>query len=427
MKFVVTGSTGYIGERLVRQAISQGHQVIAASRRKPNEVVEWIQFDLSIATEIILPEKSDIVFHLAATTISKAIDSDIEMEAAKRLIKAAKQASAKIIFISSQTAREDAPTIYGRTKWQIEKLILAAEGLVVRPGQVYGGPERGLFGELVRTMHRLPIIPAFFPAPKIQPVHVDDLVAALLQCAKSNNIPSSVLHIGATQPVSFTKFLRTISRVRIQSYRLPIALPVGFIRFAGTILRKRLCMALGIDRLISLFDLPEMQTSRDLQLLGISLRPLSSGMTRLGDYRRRLLIREGQALLKYVLKAKPAPALVRRYVRAIENIRGGTPLYLPDYLLIFPIAIALLDHTPTKPTFFEEEFSWRLNAVVVLAEASVQGASRFLGIGENTGFVTCLSQMISALVLELSWRTLRITISPVLRQIIRRQGCQYER
>ena len=187
MRLLVTGATGYIGERLVRHALSNGHEVMVASRNRPDKDLEWIPFDLSNATEISLPEGIDVVFHLAATT-SIAIDPDMEIEAAKSLINAAKQANAKIIFISSQTAREDAPTIYGRTKWQIEKLVLAAAGLVVRPGQVYGGPEQALFGELVRIMHKLPVIPAFLPAPMVQPVHVDDLIAALLNCAESKKI-----------------------------------------------------------------------------------------------------------------------------------------------------------------------------------------------------------------------------------------------
>ncbi|TKB26118.1 NAD-dependent epimerase/dehydratase family protein [Desulfopila sp. IMCC35006] len=412
MRLLVTGATGYIGERLVRHALSQGHEIIAASRRRPNEDIEWIPFDLSAASEIILPEGIDSVFHLAATTISHDIDPDIEMEAAKHLIKAAVQANAKIIFISSQTARKDAPTVYGRTKWQIEKLVLAAAGLVVRPGQVYGGPERALFGELLRSVRRLPVIPAFLPAPKVQPVHIDDLIVALLHCAESNSIPSSILHIGATQPVSFTKFLRTISIVRVRGYRPPIPLPIALVRFAGLISGKRLRITLGIDRLSSLSDLPTMQTDHDLQLLGVTLRPLSSGMTRSGNERRRILIREGQALLQYVLKVRPTPALIRRYVRSIELIRDGESLNLPEFLLVAPMAIALLDHTPAQSTSYEEEFTWRLNTAVVLAEASVQGAKRFLGIGEYNGFVICLGRMTRAVILELCWRILRLIACP---------------
>lgn len=422
MKFVITGATGYIGERLVRHALLQGHEVIAASRRPASTQLGWIPFDLSSASEVRLPDGIDAVFHLAATTASCAIDPDMEVATARRLIKAAGQAGGKVVFVSSQTAREDAPTAYGRTKWQIERLVLAAGGWVVRPGQVYGGPERALFGTLVSAVRGLLFIPAFLPAPKVQPVHVDDLVVALLHCIESNNVPSSVLGVGATVPVSFADFLRTIARVRVRRFRLPIPVPVALVRLAGLVIGGRMRNKLGLDRLTSLFDLPAMDTKRDLQLLSISLRSLSSGMTRSGDSRRRSLIHEGQALMAYILKARPTSVLVRRYVRCIESIRGGQPLYLPEFMLRFPVAIALLDESTMQSALSGTEFAWRLNVSVVLAEASIQGARRFLAIGETSGFITGLVHMAYAVALELCWRILRLAAAPVLRPVLRNSG-----
>ncbi len=419
MRLLVTGATGYIGEQLVRVALSRGHEVIAASRRLSSARIGWIPFDLSSTSEIAIPDGIDVVFHLAAVTSASAVDPDIELGAARRLSAAAAGTGARIVFVSSQTAREDAPTAYGRTKWQIERLILAAGGWVVRPGQVYGGPERGLFGMLVGMVRRIPVIPAFFPPPKVQPVHVNDLVAALLHCAESNSVPSSVLCIGAVEPVSFTDFLRTIAQFRVRRYRLPIPVPVLLIRLASAVLGGRLRARLGLDRLTSLFDLPAMETRRDLLLLGVSLRPLPSGMTRSGDGRRRRLIHEGQALLKYVLKARPAPALVRRYVRGIESLRGGQPLHLPEVVLRLPVTIALLDDSAVLETPGGAEFTWRLNTAVVLAEASVQGARRFLAIGKTSNWVNDLAHMTCAVALELLWWVARLVAGPVMRALLR--------
>jgi len=56
----------------------------------------------------------------------------------------------------------DAPTSYGKTKWEIEQLVLAARGYVVRPGQVYGGESNGLFGELIKFAKKSPIFQPFY-------------------------------------------------------------------------------------------------------------------------------------------------------------------------------------------------------------------------------------------------------------------------
>jgi NADH dehydrogenase len=417
MKIVVTGATGYIGERLVRHAVSLGHEVIAASRRPVNSQIEWIPFDLSVANEISFPNKIDAVFHLAAATTMN-IDPAMEIGAAQGLIKSGEQVGAKFIFVSSQTASENAPTAYGKTKWEIEKLILASGGWIVRPGQVYGGAERGLFGVLVSVVRKLPVIPAFLPAAKIQPVHVDDLVLALLRCAESTSIPSSVLCIGASQPISFTHFLRTIALMRLRRIRLPVPVPVALVRLAGVVIGARLRTKLGLDRLSSLFDLPAMLTECDMQSLGLSLRPLSSGMTRSGNDRRRSLIREGLALLTYMLRVRPTPALVRRYVRCIERIRGGQALTLPQFVFRFPACIALLEQSGTV----DAEIIWRLNASVNFAEASVQGARRFLAIGETSNFFTNGVLMTCAVTSEMWWRMLRLIAAPVLRPLLHRRS-----
>ena len=111
------------------------------SRKRPLSFApSWIFFDLSLDHLIVLPPGVDAVVHLAANTTQTTSSEDKrEVFAAQMLIKAAREADARFIFISSQTARIDAPTAYGRNKWQIEQEVLLAGGWVVRPGQVYGG------------------------------------------------------------------------------------------------------------------------------------------------------------------------------------------------------------------------------------------------------------------------------------------------
>lgn len=423
MKILVTGATGYIGERLVRQALLLGHEVIAASRRRPERSIQWIPYELSHPAEVVLPAGIDVIFHLAAT-MTQRIDLEMELRAAKRLIHAAGQAKAQIVFVSSQVARKDAPTSYGKTKWQIEQEMLAAGARVVRPGLVYGGSERGLFGRLTGAVRGLPVLPGFLPAPKVQPVHVDDLALALLRCVESDrSSPSSVLCVGAPVPLSMTKFLRTIAKVRVRRYRIVVPVPVFPLRFVLMGFGEGLRTRLGIDRLLSLFELPAMRCERDLHSLGISLRTLASGMARAGSDRRRRLIREGYTLLRYVLKCKPSPALARRYVRCIERLRTGLPLHLPGFTLLVPACIALFDAPRASSRSSGSEFLWRLNAAAVLAEASLQGAQRFLLVDARPRWVAWsvgFSHLAHVLSMELMWRLLRGITGPVLGSALRR-------
>ena len=417
MKIVVTGATGYIGIRLVNICGAHGHQIVAASRRQlAKRAYLHLPFDLSAADTMALPIETNAVVHLAANTLAAGcISEEQEFLAARALISASQKISAKFIFVSSQTARPDAPTAYGRTKWRIEQEVLSAGGWVVRPGQVYGGELRGLFGILVKTVQQLPILPAFVPAPMVQPIHVDDLAEGLLRIVERADLPSGIFCLGAPEPVPFSKFLDEIAKSRLRCWRGFLPVPVVVINALAFVLGETLRTQLGLERLRSLFDLPAMETASDLEQLALTLRPLRSGMHPSGNNRRRYLLREGRALLTYILKEPPGNAVLRRYIRAIERLRDGQALDLPQAFLGCPILLSLLDGAAWTDKTVGIEFTWRLDAATMLAEATPSGAYRFLGLGHEHGVLSSLLSMTNAVACEVFWRMLRALFFPLLR------------
>jgi nucleoside-diphosphate-sugar epimerase len=422
MKIVVTGVTGYIGSRLTSLLLKRGHDVVIASRHRPLfSTNPWLSFDLSSANSIVIPVGTNVVVHLAANTQQiHDLDEKREATTAKKLIQSAQESGAKFIFVSSQTARADAPTAYGRTKWCIEQAVLSAGGWVVRPGQVYGGPLRGLFGTLAQTVRQLPLLPAFMPAPQVQPIHVDDLAEGLLRMAERDDIPPAVYCLASSEPVSFTKFLGEIAQSRLRFWRGFVPVPVVFINALGEKLRTKL----GLERLRSLFDLPVMATATDLKQLGLRLRPLSSGMHPSGDDRRRCVLQEGVALLTYVLKVSPGSAVLRRYVRVIERLRGGLPVGLPQLLMNYPVALSVLDVTAWADARVGADYAWRLDTATLLAEATPLGSDRFLGVGKRLepqrGALGSFMAITNAVASEVLWRLLRVLMLPLVRLTLSR-------
>lgn len=415
MKIAITGASGYIGQRLIKAACEAGHEVLALSRRPiVTAGVAWQAFDLADTTPLTLPADVVTVVHLAAETQTPQGNEARESAAAKRLIDAAANVQAGFVFVSSQTAREDAPTPYGQIKWRIERMTLAAGGCVVRPGQVYGGPEAGLFGVLCNLVRRLPVVPAFFPAPLVQPVHVDDLARALLSAAAQP--PASLYGVASSEGVTFTKFLQTIAQGR--THRRPVGVPVPTlaIRLIATLLGPKVSGKLGLDRLNSLFQLPRMDTKEDLQRLSITLRPLSAGATRSGHGRRHLL-NEGIAVLTYLLRSRPTGSLVRRYVRAIESLRTPQALQLPRWIHWMPFSLALLEGRGNEDSGFRSELGRRIDACLMLAEASPQGARRFLGAEGPRGFFGAAMRMTLAVGKDIGRRVLQLALLPILARV----------
>ena len=419
MKFLITGLSGYIGESLSKNALNRGHTVVAATRYAPlNIAYTWMQYDLSSQSPIELPVGTNAIIHLAAnTSIVSDLDYEHEVLAARELIAATRQSKAKLIFISSQTARFDAPTLYGRTKWRIEQEFLAANGWVVRPGLVYGGNEKGLFGSLVGAIKKFSLLPAFLPTARVQFIHVDDLAEGVLRIVE-RDISPGVLHLASPKAVSFTRFLSTIAKYRVRQKRWFVPVPVVLIKMIGWMLGNRLRVHIGIDRLTSLFELPLINTTEDLKQLDLSLRPLTDGMHPSGSMRRRRLLREGYALLSYLLKKPPATSLLRRYVRAVQHLSGDLPIGLPEFFLRVPSMLALLDGFVFASKQQEADFLWRLDSATVLAEATTYGAYRFLGIGQKSSMFVCFLWISKAIICEIFWRILRAVSSPILRQFL---------
>ena len=419
MKLVITGLSGYIGESLGKNALNRGHAVIAASRSAPlNKAFTWMKYNLDCQVPLELPAGTNAIIHLAANTSSISnLDYESEVLAARALIAASHQVKAKIIFVSSQTARPDAPTEYGRTKWLIEQEILSSGGLVVRPGLVYGGNEKGLFGSLVGLVKKFPLLPLFLPAARVQSIHVDDLAEGMLRIIERNRQPG-IIHLASPEAISFSRFLSTIAKYRVRKKRWFLPVPVVLIKMIGWILGSRLRVQIGIDRLTSLFELPLMDATEDLMQLGLSLRPLTEGMHPSGSRRRRCLLQEGYALLSYLLKKPPTSSLLRRYVRAVQSLAGDVPIDLPKLFLRVPSLLALLDGFEFASKRQEAEFLWRLDAATVLAEATTYGAYRFLGIGQKSGMFINFLWISRAVICEIFWRILRTLSSPILRRFL---------
>lgn len=417
IKIVITGATGYIGTRLTVLATKRGYDVIGASRQQPAScIASWLHYDLASNEAVVLPVGTDVVVHLAANTVAtNPLDNDVEVAAAQGLIKSAQKVGARFIFVSSQTARADAPTPYGRTKWSIEQAVLTAGGWVIRPGQVYGGELRGLYGTLVMAVQKLPLLPAFIPSPKVQPIHVDDLAEGLLRIAERDDAKLGVYCLAAPMPISFSTFLTEIAKSRLRCKRVFVPVPVVAINIFAAVIGSAWRSKLGLERLRSLFDLPVMATTSSLDQLGLVLRPLAAGLHPSGDDRRRCLLREGQALLAYIFKGQPTGAVLRRYVRAIESLRDGRALCFPGLFLNYPILLSLLGKAAWPDAAAGKEFIWRLDAATMLAEASPSGAARFIGVGRRPGLLSSLLSIVNALTGEAFWRLVRVIVSPMLR------------
>lgn len=166
MKILVTGYTGQLGYDVVREGMNRGLNMIGVGSTDLDIT------DSKAVTHYIEEVKPNAIIHCAAyTAVDKAEDDrencwNVNVEGARNLSQAAKDADVKFMYISSDYvfngegevpfSEHDQPNpvgYYGLTKYEGEKFIqsLLSEWFIVRISWVYG-----LNGNnFVKTMLRL--------------------------------------------------------------------------------------------------------------------------------------------------------------------------------------------------------------------------------------------------------------------------------
>jgi nucleoside-diphosphate-sugar epimerase len=127
----------------------------------------------------------------------------------------------RFIFVSSMSAYFGTRQDYGISKLAVERTVLEAQQLVVRPGLVYGGSPGGMVLTLSK-LARLPVIPVFRSA-KLFTAHIDDLVAALETLVLLRAVPSGVLGLANESSTPFPSLMRALANeVGSKSPTLPV-------------------------------------------------------------------------------------------------------------------------------------------------------------------------------------------------------------
>jgi NADH dehydrogenase len=230
---LITGASGFLGQRLVAQALKQGHDVRALVRSANVDLSEGqsgaSQSALHIHQGDITNPASlaaaldgvESVIHAAATTSETAPDETVSrrtnVEGTRNLLAACREAGvSRWIQISSLSANPANSSVYGRTKFAADEEVRRS-GLrwtILQPGTIYGSGSRGLFAKILRLTHTLPVVPVLGPGTQsMRPIHVDDAASASLACLDHETTVGQTYTLGG-DVITFNDFLRGIIRAQ---------------------------------------------------------------------------------------------------------------------------------------------------------------------------------------------------------------------
>lgn len=211
MKILVTGSRGFIGRHVSAALVAAGHAVVEGSRQT------GFDFNRMLTVDDWLPRLDgiDAVINCVGIIVETPGQSfaNLHTHAPIALFRACEQANVtRVIQVSALGADAQAFTPYQLSKKTADDVLrgLSLDWFILRPSLVYG--EDGTSTRYFRRLARLPVLPLVSGGEqRIQPVHILDVVDAVLACLSAEPARRTIDLVGPTA-MSFAEWLQRLRR-----------------------------------------------------------------------------------------------------------------------------------------------------------------------------------------------------------------------
>jgi len=241
VKIAITGGTGFVGRKIVRLLVAEGHELKLIARGFDRtdlslRLLPRTKFHtLSLDNPVELSKAfsgCEVVIHCAGINreLGEQTFQQVHVEGTRHVVEAARRAGArKIVLISFLRARPDCGSPYHESKWAAEEIVRHSglDFTVLKCGVIYGEGDH-LLNHLSHAFYTFPIF-AFvgFRDKPIRPNAVEDVARIVKASALEGALSGKTVAVLGPEELTWREAVRRVARV-VGRHPLMFPLPVWF-------------------------------------------------------------------------------------------------------------------------------------------------------------------------------------------------------
>ncbi|MBN1890072.1 MAG: NAD(P)H-binding protein [Thermoflexales bacterium] len=263
---LITGSTGFVGQRVTAWLTAAGHQVCCLVRGAPKER----RFPPGASVHVVVGDVDDppylraamqdveTIIHLAALYVedSQHTFESVNYQGTLNVIEAAREAGVKhLIYLSHTGADPNSAYAFWRSKGLAEDAIRTSrlDFTILRSSMLYGEHDEWTtnIGMVLKS------VPLFFPVAgdgqaRFQPLWVEDIVKCIEQCLDNPSCSNKTLSVGGPEYFTLDQIIDIMASVlNVRRRKVYLRLPVAtwLAKVMQRVMIRPLLTQTAIDRL----------------------------------------------------------------------------------------------------------------------------------------------------------------------------------
>ena len=235
MRIAITGGSGFVGGRLARTLLAEGHDVVVVARgRDPHgEDFRSRLVAASVDDEPALRRAfagCDAVAHCAGINLERGRQTYriVHVLGTQAVVNAARAACVKkVVLLSFLRARPACGSGYHESKWAAEEIVRGSglDYVILKPGVIYGRGDHVL-DHLSHGLHTIPVFGLVgFRDREIAPLAVEDAVRVLKAALTTGALSRKTVSMIGPERLALGDAVRRVASV-VGARQLYVRLPV---------------------------------------------------------------------------------------------------------------------------------------------------------------------------------------------------------